>query len=174
LHWMTEVPIDTIRADPTRMAQGIMTGIGFLGAGVIFKEGLNVRGLTTAASIWITSAIGILIGIGFYMPALLSAVLTLAVLAVFRAIEARLPSEFYAHHTVTFERSNVMSEDALSAMIRSVGLSSNGMSSRLTESGKLFEYRMTLTSRNRHALESLSETLRSRPEVIEFRITPVD
>ena len=51
LHWMTEVPIDTIRADPTRMAQGIMTGIGFLGAGVIFKEGLTIRGLTTAASI---------------------------------------------------------------------------------------------------------------------------
>ena len=46
----------TIRADPTRMAQGIMTGIGFLGAGVIFKEGLTVRGLTTAASIWILSA----------------------------------------------------------------------------------------------------------------------
>src|SRR3954470_2462263 len=108
LHWMTEVPLDTIRADTTRMAQGIMTGIGFLGAGVIFKEGLNVRGLTTAASIWITSAIGILIGVGFYVPAVLGALITLAVLAVFRAIEARLPSETYAHHTVSFERSNVM------------------------------------------------------------------
>jgi hypothetical protein len=50
------------------MAQGIMTGTGFLGAGVIFKEGLMVRGLTTAASIWITAAIGILVGIGFYVP----------------------------------------------------------------------------------------------------------
>ena len=47
------------------MAQGIMTGIGFLGAGVIFKEGLTVRGLTTAASIWTTAAIGILFGVGF-------------------------------------------------------------------------------------------------------------
>ena len=64
--WMTSVPLDAIRTDPTRMAQGIMTGIGFLGAGVIFKEGLSVRGLTTAASIWITSAIGILVGVGFY------------------------------------------------------------------------------------------------------------
>jgi putative Mg2+ transporter-C (MgtC) family protein len=45
--WMTVVPPDAIRTDPTRMAQGIMTGIGFLGAGVIFKEGLTVRGLTT-------------------------------------------------------------------------------------------------------------------------------
>ena len=56
---------ESFRTDPTRMAQGIMTGIGFLGAGVIFKEGLTVRGLTTAASIWITSALGILYGVGF-------------------------------------------------------------------------------------------------------------
>jgi putative Mg2+ transporter-C (MgtC) family protein len=56
------------------MARGIMTGMGFLGAGVIFKEGLTVRGLTTATSIWITSiwitsAIGILVGIGFWFAA---------------------------------------------------------------------------------------------------------
>src|SRR5512139_1731665 len=51
---------DGVRIDPTRMAQGIMTGIGFLGAGVIFREGLTVRGLTTAASIWTTAAIGVL------------------------------------------------------------------------------------------------------------------
>ena len=59
-----------MRIDPTRMAQGIMTGIGFLGAGVIFKEGLTVRGLTTAASIWITAAIGVLMGSGLYYPAI--------------------------------------------------------------------------------------------------------
>ena len=57
--WLPGVPMDTVRTDPTRMAQGIMTGIGFLGAGVIFKEGVTVRGLTTAASIWVTAAIGI-------------------------------------------------------------------------------------------------------------------
>ena len=104
LHWMTEVPIDTIRADPTRMAQGIMTGIGFLGAGVIFKEGLTVRGLTTAASIWVTAAIGILVGIGFWYPAILGAVAVLLVLAIFRLIEARLPSQFYAQHMLRFAR----------------------------------------------------------------------
>src|SRR5918993_4607091 len=80
--WMTSVPLDAIRTDPTRMAQGIMTGIGFLGAGVIFKEGLTVRGLTTAASIWITSAIGVLVGIGFYFPVIVATVLTLGNLSV--------------------------------------------------------------------------------------------
>src|SRR6266545_7678592 len=80
--WMTAVPLDAIRTDPTRMAQGIMTGIGFLGAGVIFKEGLTVRGLTTAASIWVTSALGILIGIGFYFLAIIGTIATLTVLSL--------------------------------------------------------------------------------------------
>ena len=70
--WLPGVPLETVKMDPTRMAQGIMTGIGFLGAGVIYKEGATVRGLTTAASIWLTAAIGILFGIGFYFPALLA------------------------------------------------------------------------------------------------------
>ncbi len=80
-------PLETIRVDPTRMAQGIMTGIGFLGAGVIFKERLSVRGLTTAASIWITASIGVVIGMGLYYAAFLTTLLTLGVLSLFRWIE---------------------------------------------------------------------------------------
>ena len=87
--WLPGVPLDTVKTDPTRMAQGIMTGIGFLGAGVIYKEGATVRGLTTAASIWLTAAIGILFGIGFYFPAILATACSLGILAVFRWFEAR-------------------------------------------------------------------------------------
>src|SRR5690242_11284837 len=115
--WMTAVAQEAIRTDPTRMAQGIMTGIGFLGAGVIFKEGLTVRGLTTAASIWVTAAIGILIGIGFWFAAIVGAIATLIVLALFRYIEARLPSEFYAHHILRFPKKRVMGETEMRAMI---------------------------------------------------------
>src|SRR5712691_6873429 len=111
--WMTLLTPDAVRTDPTRMAQGIMTGIGFLGAGVIFKEGLTVRGLTTAASIWITAAIGILVGIGFWFAAIVGAIATLTVLALFRFVEARLPSEYYAHHMLRFSRERVMGEDAM-------------------------------------------------------------
>lgn len=56
-------------ADPTRVIGAILTGIGFLGAGIVVKTGLNIRGLTTAASIWGSSAIGILVGTGFYVTA---------------------------------------------------------------------------------------------------------
>jgi putative Mg2+ transporter-C (MgtC) family protein len=171
-HWMTETPIDAIRIDPTRMAQGIMSGIGFLGAGVIFKEGLTVRGLTTAASIWITAAIGILVGVGFYFAAVLGAVATLAVLAMFRWIERRLPSEFYAHHMLRFDRNKVIAEEDLRTLVGKHGFSIANLSSRLTESGKLFEYRMVIRSQNRKSAETLSQQLRSLPEVIEFRISP--
>jgi putative Mg2+ transporter-C (MgtC) family protein len=133
--WMTVLEHDAIRTDPTRMAQGIMTGIGFLGAGVIFKEGLTVRGLTTAASIWVTAAIGILVGIGFWFAAVVGAIATLIVLALFRFIEARLPSEFYAHHMLRFARDRVMSEGDMRKMIGDQGFTIANISSRLAEGG---------------------------------------
>jgi putative Mg2+ transporter-C (MgtC) family protein len=170
--WMTHVAVEAIRTDPTRMAQGIMTGIGFLGAGVIFKEGLTVRGLTTAASIWVTSAIGILVGVGFYFLAVVGAIASLVVLALFRYIERRLPSEFYCHHTLRFARDNVMSEDALRALLAGHGFSIANLSWRGGDAGATFEYRMMLRGRDPKSAEHLSKQLREMPEVLEFRIAP--
>ena len=170
--WMTEVALEAIRTDPTRMAQGIMTGIGFLGAGVIFKEGLSVRGLTTAASIWITSSIGVLIGVGFWVPALIGTVATLTVLSVFRFIENRLPSEFYAHHHVRFLRGKVMAESELRKLVGAHGFSVANVHSRLIDEGKYFEYRMVIRSRDRESANALAADLLGRPDVIEFRISP--
>jgi putative Mg2+ transporter-C (MgtC) family protein len=170
--WMTQLALEAIRTDPTRMAQGIMTGIGFLGAGVIFKEGLTVRGLTTAASIWVTAAIGILIGIGFWMPALIGAFATLAVLSVFRVIESWMPSEFYAHHHLRFRRDAVLAEEDMRKLIGSYGFSVANLSSRLVDEGRFFEYRMVIRSRERDNAQALARHLLALPEVIEFRISP--
>jgi len=170
--WMIAGPLDAIRTDPTRMAQGIMTGIGFLGAGVIFKEGLTVRGLTTAASIWVTAAIGILVGIGFYWAAAVGTTATIIILSAFRFIEMRLPSEFYAHHTLKFARDSIMEQDELRKLLDRHGFSIANLSHRLDENGKTFEYRMVIRSRDPRKAESLSEELRKLPQVIEFRIAP--
>jgi putative Mg2+ transporter-C (MgtC) family protein len=170
--WMTHVSPEAIRTDPTRMAQGIMTGIGFLGAGVIFKEGLTVRGLTTAASIWVTSAIGILVGIGFWMPALLGTFATLAVLSAFRVIESRMPSEFYAHHHLRFRRDAVMSEGEVRELVGKHGFSVANLHSRLIDEGRYFEYRMVIRTRDASNSHALAKHLLQLPEVIEFRISP--
>jgi putative Mg2+ transporter-C (MgtC) family protein len=170
--WGTMLPAESVRLDPTRMAQGIMTGIGFLGAGVIFKEGLTVRGLTTAASIWITAAIGIMIGVGFYFPAIISTIATLGVLSGFRWIEQRLPSEFYAHHWLKFRREQALSQSELRQLIEKHGFNIANLSCRLTDVGQNFEYRMIIRSRKRDQTEDLAEELRGLPQILEFRISP--
>lgn len=170
--WFTPRDLQRVVIDPTRMAQGIMTGIGFLGAGVIMKDGLSVRGLTTAASIWITSAIGILVGIGFYYPAALATAATLGTLSLFRWIESRVPTELYAHFTVCFPRDAAMPEDELKAMVQRHGYSVANLTYRLREQSGVFEYEMTLRTTDRTSAHALSETLKNLTAVIGFEITP--
>jgi len=76
--------------DATRMGAGIVTGIGFLGAGAIMKEGVNVQGLTTAASIWVTAAIGLCVASELYVAAFIGTILVLFVLVVFSRVELRI------------------------------------------------------------------------------------
>ena len=77
--------------DPTRMAHGILTGIGFLCAGVIFRTGFSIHGLTTAASLGITSAIGILFGVGMFALGGLATVVTAVILILLRVVSKGLP-----------------------------------------------------------------------------------
>jgi putative Mg2+ transporter-C (MgtC) family protein len=170
--WLPGVPLETVRTDPTRMAQGIMTGIGFLGAGVIFRDGLSVRGLTTAASIWITAAIGILFGVGFYFPAVLTTALTLGVLSLFRRIEARLPTQAYADHALRFDRHHVMPEERVRALLAEHGFEVSNMTYSAGGSGT-FEYRMTIHTSDIRNQARLARTLSADEAVQEFRISPM-
>src|SRR5438105_4634698 len=73
-----------VRADPTRIAAQIVTGVGFLGAGAIIRQGLSVRGLTTAATLWVVAAIGVAAGAGWYGPALITTLFTILALGPLR------------------------------------------------------------------------------------------
>jgi putative Mg2+ transporter-C (MgtC) family protein len=170
--WFTPAALERVSVDPTRMAQGIMTGIGFLGAGVIMKEGLSVRGLTTAASIWITAAIGILLGVGFWFPATLAVLLTLGTLAVFRRIEMAMPTQYYAYHSLRFPRASIMPEPELRALIAEHEFSIANLSYRMMADGNSFEYRMMIRTMDRANAARLAETLAKREDVLEFRISP--
>jgi len=70
--------------DPARIAAGIVTGIGFLGAGTIMASGGHVKGLTTAASVWATAAIGLAVGVGYYFAALITTILVIVILELWR------------------------------------------------------------------------------------------
>jgi putative Mg2+ transporter-C (MgtC) family protein len=171
-HWVRTV--GDSRLDPTRMAQGIMTGIGFLGAGVIVKEGMNVRGLTTAASIWITAAIGVLAGVGLYLPMAISVILTLLVLSVFRWIELKVPTQAYYYFDVKYEREGTLSEERTRELLKRLGFSVANFSYRLEGSGsdRMLRHKMTLQTTDRTAVSRLARMLEENRTVLEFRLSP--
>jgi len=91
----------TLRVDPGRVAAGIITGIGFLGAGTILRVGDWVRGLTTAASIWFVAGVGITAGEGLYVLAVGGTAIGLTVLGLIDRIEQRIPSAVYHSLSLT-------------------------------------------------------------------------
>lgn len=107
--------------DPTRIVQGIVTGIGFLGAGVIMKEGFNISGLTTAASLWAASVIGVMVGVGFYIAAILLALLSAASMIWISKVEGWLPSRHAVAVTLRFQKGAEPALDAVKHFILAHG-----------------------------------------------------
>lgn len=169
--WFEGAVLETVRIDPTRMAQGIMTGIGFLGAGVIMKGGLNIRGLTTAASIWVTAAIGILAGVGLYGALFLASVITIGTLTVFRKIESWMPTQIFARHAIVCSRENYLSEAEVRDLLVRNGFSVAHVSYRLLPESRRLEYRMIVRTMDRENVEKLSQALLALPSVVEFDIS---
>ena len=83
-----------VRADPTRIAAQIVTGIGFLGAGAIIRQGFSVRGLTTAATLWVVAAVGLAAGAGYYSAAAITTALVLVALYPLRIVAYRILHRF--------------------------------------------------------------------------------
>ena len=169
---LASVPIETIRVDPTRMAQGIMTGIGFLGAGVIMKEGLTIRGLTTAASIWMTASIGIMVGMGFNTASVMATVLTLIVLSLFSRIEGMLPSRRFGRLKLRYKTSGDVMHEDINSLIDEHNIKGYHPSYHLIDEGRLFEYEMTIFTSDPENFHTLAESLKSAERLIEFSITP--
>ena len=171
-HWFPSLSQGRITLDPTRMAQGIMTGIGFLGAGTIMRDGLSVRGLTTAASIWITAAIGILIGIGFYVPAVVETFLTLGTLSVFRWIESRIPTQLYSQFVVRFAHAKAMPEAQMRQLLTDYGFTVANLNYRLDVEADFIEYQMIIRTTRADNTSKLTQALNKIDAVKEYRVSP--
>jgi putative Mg2+ transporter-C (MgtC) family protein len=166
VRWLTDTPSDIIRIDPVRMAHGVLTGIGFLCGGVIFKEGVTVRGLTTAASLWTTSALGILFGVGFYTLAIGATIATLLVLAAADLTERLLPQRRYSQLKVRYLRISRETPDTLTALLAAHGIRHLGMSQRLE--GDVYEVSTTIAGNTVANETSLGATLRTDPKILGF------
>jgi putative Mg2+ transporter-C (MgtC) family protein len=143
--------------DPTRIVQGIVTGIGFLGAGVIMREGFNISGLTTAASIWASSVIGVMVGLGFYMSAMgLSFLCAMAMIFLYK-LEAWLPSRHAVAMTMHFREGYKPQEQALRQMALMRGYEIAGGSLMISSDRGRQEWRFVAIALSKRSGSSLSD-----------------
>jgi len=152
--------------DKGRIAAGVITGVGFLGAGTIVVVGGASRGLTTAATIWFVAALGIAIGAGFAGVAVCATAFALAVTIGFKYVERRLPSEdeFSLHVRMRGGAENV---DKIEDLLRKSGHTVAASRLRVASDEPRIEVSFTITSKQRADLDELTRLLEARLENIE-------
>jgi len=137
--------------------QGIVTGVGFLGAGVILKEGFNISGLTTAASIWASSSIGILIGVGFYVAATLLALLSAACMLFAGRFEQLLPACPAVAVLLWLKTDAMPTLTALDQLVRTCGYRLATGSLSMIERTDQREWRFVVVALNRASMAPLTD-----------------
>jgi len=166
--------ISALPPDPTRVVQGIVTGVGFLGAGVIMKEGLNISGLTTAASIWASSAIGVLVGVGLYSAAVLLTGLSAMLMMWGSRIEARLPSRHAIGIQLRFNAQQHPDEAWVNQLINACGYELAGGSISITVEQGHSDWRFVAVAFDRSqgaSLPSLARTLGAQAGIERFQLS---
>jgi putative Mg2+ transporter-C (MgtC) family protein len=143
--------------DTTRVIQGIVTGIGFLCAGVIMREGFSISGLTTAASLWASSVIGILVGVGFYAAAMALAGLSAICMMWIARLEEWLPSRQAVAVSLRFRTGFEPVESVLRSMALKRGYEIAGGSIVISLKDGHAEWRFVAVARNRQTMVPISE-----------------
>lgn len=164
----------SIVSDPTRMAHGVLTGIGFLCAGVIFRSGFSIHGLTTAASLWITAAIGLLFGAGLYALGCVSTILTVLILVALRMVAQQLPQHAVVDAEVSWRRDAMGAEDRIEAAIGGLDRTRRADQFELAADGETLRRSFRLKVEGEPALKALAARLRSIEGVVGYKLDPRD
>jgi putative Mg2+ transporter-C (MgtC) family protein len=173
--WFGGQHLSVVTADgPSRVIQGIVTGIGFLGAGVIIHEGRSVSGLSTAASIWAAAAIGILIGLGFYLAGIALAFLCAFSMSIVLQLESWLPKLKRYYFELSYTTEGRPDTDALHALVASYGLNmrQDTVGLRITKNHQICSFTVTSGPKNHVDLGGLVKILQETPGLERFSISP--
>ncbi len=162
-------------SDMARMPHAILTGVGFLGAGVIFREGASVHGLTTAASLWLTAALGIVFGTGLVELGMIgtgAAIGVLVLLRLFQTVRLRHPA---LHLEITVNADSPFDSSRIPAYLARHRLTAGLISRRQDRTTGLRHYIMKATSQYAGLdADQLAHTIENEIEILAFSITPLD
>jgi putative Mg2+ transporter-C (MgtC) family protein len=169
-------PLDgtQIVTDPARMAHGVLTGIGFLCAGVIFRAGFSIHGLTTAASLWITAALGLLFGAGLFALGVTGTALTMAILVALRLVSLKLPQKSVVDAEVVWARGDLEAEARIEAALDGVDPARRAGRFELIDGGDALRRSFRLKLDDEAALKDLGQRLRAIEGVTAYKLDPRD
>ncbi len=154
----------SVRIDPSRTAAQIITGIGFLGAGVILKEGINVRGLTTAASLWVAAGLGMAFGMGLYGPGAMATGLALFSLFFLKKLEPVVKKDRYLQLNVVADSTRDLFAD-LEEIFAARKLRVSDVRSALDLENQQISYQFVLTQHHRRIGRELTAAVSRLPGV---------
>ncbi len=164
-------PNTNLFLDDTRVIQGVLAGIGFLGAGVIVKDGFSVRGLTTAATIWIVAILGILVGLHDYFLAIMGTLFTVSILTSFKLLEKVISKQKYFALSVRVENDVEINEESLSGVLREHKIFIEDFSYKKSAGKNYIEYKLIVRSRNRGSARQIAKTLLAMPTILDFEVS---
>lgn len=158
-------------ADPGRIAAQVVSGIGFLGAGAIIKQGLNVKGLTSAAIIWVSASLGLAIGAGMYIPAFIVLIVCSVSLPLVEKIEDKFfPAEYTKHLHLVFDNKRI-SLDELKNTLTSKGLIVVSTDVMRTIGEKRTEILFVVKTPQNLDIFDLTDSIKQIGKLDQFRLT---
>ncbi len=152
---MSTLNPEIIRIDPARIAAGAITGVGFLGAGVIIKSGLSIQGLTTAACLWIVSVIGLAVGSGLYVPALTAFSITFFSLWILRRVEVMVPRLTYKILTLTTDP--IAKEADVIRVLKEAGADIANIDYEMDRTKNEVTYHLSITFKKKDVIAAIME-----------------
>lgn len=167
---MTMIP-QSAGGDASRISAGVISGIGFVGGGVIMKQGLNIKGLTSAAIIWTSSAIGLTIGAGLYIPAFVTLFVSVVALVMLERLEERFfPAVITKSFKITFEEERIDMSKLSAAIARHGFITSDINMSRNFKIGTIC-VQYSVKSPKIDDFSALIEDLKTLGKLSEFSVT---
>lgn len=174
--WTAALPVNAqVVSDLARMPHAILTGIGFLGAGVIFRDGATVQGLTTAASLWLTAALGIVFGTGLLELATIGTAIALLVLVLLRLVQGMAPPKPAIRLEIAVAIASTYDGARLAADLAAQGMHASAMSIRQDRAAGLRRYMLLASGRDEVIdCERLLRGLQDAEGMQEVAIIPLE
>ncbi len=147
-----------LRIDPARIAYGVVTGMGFLGAGVIIKDKKRIRGLTTAACLWFVTSIGLAVGVGLYILSLFLTFFSLIVLYFLKLFEKKIPVDVYNRIKVIMKTDKQLKEK-IKVLIESFGFKILSIDSMIDKEKEIMELSFMVRYRKPQNIEEIFEKI---------------